>query len=235
MLATKTGGGTAMIDRDVVNLIHYIRWKVTVDWGEAHSWLFCAADTPVDASKYLTENGNQIPEPLRQFVREVDEQLRDFPKADFMFGYPLDILPRQPGEKRPAFVAMPYGEKWFEPVKKTIIDAGAKKNFDCLVSLDMGAAGQIIEQVWQQIRRAEIVVADLTNSNPNVFYEVGLAHALGKQIIFITQDTGKLPFDVSTSRCVRYEEDKLPLLQDGLEKAFSAVPQRYTFDPKPSS
>lgn len=222
------------MDRDVVNLIHWLRWKVRVDWGDARSWLFCDEDTPVDAGHYLTSGGDQLPEPLRHFVRDVDNQLRDFPKADFMFGYPLDKMPRQPGERRPCFVAMPYGGNWFEVVRQTIIDAGAANHFDCVVSLNMATAGQIIEQIWQQLRLAEAVVADLTHSNPNVYYEVGLAHALGKQIIFITQGNDKLPFDVSTSRFIRYEENNLTYLREELEKAFAAVPQRYSFDQKPS-
>ena len=224
------------MDRDVVNLIHHLRWKVKVNWSEAHSWLFCDEDTPVDAAKYLTDDGDRLPEPMRLLVRDVDDQLRDFPKHDFLFGYPLDKTPRHPGERRACFVAMPYGDKsWFEPVKQTIINAGAAMNFDCSVSLDMSTAGQIIEQIWQQLRAAEAVVADLTRSNPNVYYEVGLAHALGKQIIFITQDRDPLPFDVSTSRCVRYDKSDLTYLKTELEKAFAAIPQRYAFDPKPGT
>jgi nucleoside 2-deoxyribosyltransferase len=99
----------------------------------------------------------------------------------------------------------------------------------------MRTAGEIIAQIWRQLRRAEAVVADLTHRNPNVFYEVGLAHALGKQIIFITQDRDKLPFDVSTSRCVTYDKGDLTYLRAELEKAFAAVPQRYKFDPNPSA
>ena len=222
-----------MIDRDVVNLIHYLRWQVRVDWGQAHSWLFCGTDTPVDAQQYLTDEGDRLPNPSRQLVRDVDEQLSNFPKAEFLFGYPLDKMPRQPGEPRPGFVAMPYGESWFAPVQQTIIEAGAAKNFDCIVSLNMATAGPIVQQIWQQLRQAEAVVADLTHSNPNVYYEVGLAHALGKQIIFLTQDADKLPFDVSTSRCIKYDVNDLANLKRELEKAFAAVPQRYKFDPNP--
>jgi nucleoside 2-deoxyribosyltransferase len=99
----------------------------------------------------------------------------------------------------------------------------------------MRTAGQILEQIWGQLRRAETVVADLTHSNPNVYYEVGLAHALGKQIIFITQDRDQLPFDVSTSRCVRYDKTDTDYLRVELEGAFTAVPQRYKFDRTPSA
>jgi hypothetical protein len=221
------------MDRDVVNLIHNLRWDVTVDWGKAHDWLFCSQDTPLDAHHYL-ENGNQLPAPLRHFVLEVDRQLRDFPERDFMFGYPLDAAPRKPGEARPCFIVMPYGPNWFDDVHQTIRDAGKTQNFNCVLSLNMATAGQIVDQVWQQLRYAETIVADLTGRNSNVFYEVGLAHALGKQIIFITQDSDQLPFDVSTSRCIKYQETDLVSLQKELERAFAAVPQRYKFDPPPS-
>jgi nucleoside 2-deoxyribosyltransferase len=97
----------------------------------------------------------------------------------------------------------------------------------------MATAGKIEDQIWDQVRRAEAVVADLTGSNPNVYYEVGLAHALGKRIIFITQDDTPLPFDVLTSRYIKYAESDLGQLQNELERAFAAVKQRYQFDPRP--
>jgi hypothetical protein len=43
-----------MIDRDVVNLIHYLRWDVKLNWDEAERWLFCPPDTFTDADDYLT-------------------------------------------------------------------------------------------------------------------------------------------------------------------------------------
>lgn len=221
------------IDRDVVNLIHYLRWQVRVDFGDAAQWLFCPEDTPPDADQYLDQSGDRLHPSMRQFVRAVDEQLEVFPTEDFLFGYPLAEKPRKPGDVRAAFVVMPYSNfDKFEAIKDTIIDAGAKHNFRCEVSLDSRAGGNVVSQIWRGIRRAEAIVADLTGNNPNVFYEVGLAHALGKQIIFLTQDVGKLPFDVLTSRCITYDKDDLAGLGRELEKAFAEVPARYDFDPK---
>jgi hypothetical protein len=41
--------------------------------------------------------------------------------------------------------------------------------------------------MWESINRARFLVVDLTQRNPNVFYEVGLAHALGKEVLLLTQ------------------------------------------------
>jgi len=222
------------MDRDVVNLIHYLHWDVIIDWSQPHDWLFCGNDTPVDASNFLVGANNQIPKQLRDFVIAVDQQMKGLPSEDFMFGYPITgERPRTRGTLRPCFVAMPYRPTWFEAVKQTVMNACLATDFECIVSLEMATAGKIEDQIWEQLRRAEAVVADLTGSNPNVYYEVGLAHALGKRIIFITQDDTPLPFDVLTSRYIKYAESDLGQLQNELEKAFAAVKQRYHFDPRP--
>jgi len=49
------------------------------------------------------------------------------------------------------------------------------------------------------------MVADLTGRNPNVFYEIGLAHALGKDVIIITQTMNDVPFDLKALRCIVYD------------------------------
>jgi nucleoside 2-deoxyribosyltransferase len=52
---------------------------------------------------------------------------------------------------------------------------------------------------------ASLTVADCTGRNPNVFYEIGLAHALGKPVILITQNSEDIPFDVTHIRYIQYE------------------------------
>ena len=220
------------MDKDVVNLIHYLRWHVSVDWNDLAQILFCELDTPTDAAHYLASNGKTLPEALRRFVLDVDQQLTSLPRADFMFSFPLSEPQRSPGDQRHGFLAMPYGFDWFAPVKEVIVDAAEAENFYCEVSKDMYSPGHILDQIWWEIRRSEVVVADVTGGNPNVYYEVGLAHALGKDIIFLTQDPGPLPFDVSTSRLIKYSRDDLKDLDTQVRKAFAAVPERYKFDRK---
>ena len=63
----------------------------------------------------------------------------------------------------------------------------------------------IMQSVWESISKASIIIADLTNRNPNVFYELGIAHTLGKPVIMITQSMKFVPFDLRHLRCILYE------------------------------
>src|SRR4051794_30347667 len=63
----------------------------------------------------------------------------------------------------------------------------------------------LVSTIWSAIRDSGAIVADLTGKNPNVFYELGLAHALGKPTILITQSIDDVPFDLRHSRIIRYD------------------------------
>lgn len=54
----------------------------------------------------------------------------------------------------------------------------------------------ILDRVFNQISKADVIVADMTGRNPNVFYEVGYAHALGKVVLLLTQNADDIPFDL---------------------------------------
>ncbi len=54
------------------------------------------------------------------------------------------------------------------------------------------------------IQKAGMVVADLTDGNPNVFYEVGLAHALQKTVVLVARSGQKQPFDLKSMDCIHY-------------------------------
>jgi hypothetical protein len=58
--------------------------------------------------------------------------------------------------------------------------------------------------IWERINRARFLIADLTGQNPNVFYELGIAHALGKDVLLLTQDMAHVPFDLKGLRCILY-------------------------------
>lgn len=56
--------------------------------------------------------------------------------------------------------------------------------------------GSMLDRIYNQISTADLLVADMTGRNPNVFYEVGYAHALGKNVILLTQRAEDIPFDL---------------------------------------
>ncbi len=63
----------------------------------------------------------------------------------------------------------------------------------------------ILERIFNQISKADVVIADMTGRNPNVFYEVGYAHALGKIVLLLTQDADDIPFDLKHRQHIVYD------------------------------
>ena len=70
---------------------------------------------------------------------------------------------------------------------------------------DIFATGKIIDQVWRGITAAKVLVAELTTRNPNVFYELGLAHALKKPVVLVSSNENDVPFDVRHIRVIYYD------------------------------
>ncbi|HZF11596.1 MAG TPA: hypothetical protein VFE33_22635 [Thermoanaerobaculia bacterium] len=70
---------------------------------------------------------------------------------------------------------------------------------------DIFSTGKIIDQVWSGIKAAKVLVAELTSRNPNVFYELGLAHALRKPVVLVSANEQDVPFDVRHIRVIYYD------------------------------
>jgi hypothetical protein len=62
-----------------------------------------------------------------------------------------------------------------------------------------------MDQVWSGINNAKVLVAELTSKNPNVFYELGIAHALQKPVVLISSNEEDVPFDLKHIRVIYYE------------------------------
>ena len=70
---------------------------------------------------------------------------------------------------------------------------------------DVFGSAVIMDDITRSIRKARLIIADLTGRNPNVFYEVGIAHALNKQVLLMTQSIEDVPFDLRHRRALVYE------------------------------
>lgn len=102
------------------------------------------------------------------------------------------------------FVLMPFKPELKPIYDDHIVKALAELGIQTLRSDGIFSNKPIIDDILSSLKNARIVVADLTNGNPNVFYEAGICMALGKEIILITQD-GNVPFDLSHIRHIKYE------------------------------
>jgi len=70
---------------------------------------------------------------------------------------------------------------------------------------DFFTAQSVMTDIWNAIYNSKIIIADCTKRNPNVFYEIGIAHTLGKPTILIAQSINDVPFDLRHIRCVEYK------------------------------
>jgi len=105
------------------------------------------------------------------------------------------------------FIVMPFGESSlgivYEDFVKPILADQCKLRPER--GDDVFGSNVIMEDITKSIRRARLIIADLTGRNPNVFYEVGIAHALNKQVLLMTQSIDDVPFDLRHRRALVYE------------------------------
>ncbi len=89
-------------------------------------------------------------------------------------------------------------------VYDTIKAAASATGLKCLRADDIWDDSTVIQDVFSLIFRSYIVVCDFSGRNPNVFYEAGIAHTLGKHVIPITQSAEDIPFDLRHHRYALY-------------------------------
>ncbi len=103
------------------------------------------------------------------------------------------------------FVMMPFGQ-WFDRYYQEIYVPGIKDaGFEPVRADELFSTGSVVEQIWEQIAKAKILLADLTGKNPNVFYELGLAHAATKPVVFAASQVEDVPFDLRHLRVIIYD------------------------------
>lgn len=115
-------------------------------------------------------------------------------------------------------VMMPF-DRSLTAVYSTIKRAAEKQGFECSRADDIWESSTIIQDVFSLIFRSYIVICDFTGKNPNVFYEAGIAHTLGKHVIPITQSEHDIPFDLKHHRYIKYLNNSEGLAE--LEKALN--------------
>jgi len=118
-----------------------------------------------------------------------------------------------------AFVAMPFGEKWSSSVSGTIQNAVEAAGFNFIRGDTALRTGSLMETVATQIMQAGLVVADLSAANVNVFYELGIAHALGKDTFVLVQKGTQLAADFKGAHYYEYSLDALAQLESLLTAA----------------
>jgi hypothetical protein len=108
---------------------------------------------------------------------------------------------------RSCFVMMPFGQQRDRIYRELIVPACLRQQIKCKRADSMRVPKNILNDIIDGILTADMLIADLSDNNPNVFYELGIAHAAARNVILIADQTtmkARLPFDISTYRVLQY-------------------------------
>lgn len=137
-----------------------------------------------------------------QFRAELDKEV----KSEYDMFRRREFQP----DHRLCFVLMPFDkpearEKPFMRVYKVIRSTVRKAGLKCKRADEIFGVKPIVQDIWEAINKAALIIADLTGRNANVFYEAGLSHALPKKVILLAQTMDDVPFDVRHIRIIVYK------------------------------
>jgi hypothetical protein len=105
-----------------------------------------------------------------------------------------------------AFVVMQFAEPFDTFYREVILRQAEIAGYEVIRIDEKSGPGIIFQDIQREIEQAEIVIAEITPANPNVFYELGYAHTLQKPTILLARRESQLPFDVSSYRVVFYND-----------------------------
>lgn len=118
------------------------------------------------------------------------------------------LIARAAGRKPYVFVVMPFGSKaWvFERIAKVVEES---IGFSCIRADDIRGAGfDLLNKIHAAIERSELVIAEISQVNANVFYEVGYGAGIGKPILLVAERTALIPTDLKGRELILYSEDR---------------------------
>ena len=143
---------------------------------------------------------------------------------------PIFGKPKDPPKPSTLFVMMPFASDIKVVYEHHIRAVAARLGVTAARADDFFSANSIISDVWNAIARAQILIADCTGRNPNVFYELGIAHTLGKPVILLAQNREDIPFDVQHIRAILYNLTQLGMqdFETALESTVKAEMERRT-------
>jgi CRP-like cAMP-binding protein len=155
-----------------------------------------------DEIQRTTELANVLQRQLQEYINQPFTVQPIWGKPGISPQYETDI-----------FMIMPFSEQLTQIYNYQIKPVAAKLNLTIKRADDFFTRHSVIDEIWGVTNAAKLVIADCTGKNPNVFYELGIAHTVGKPCILITQSIDDIPFDIRSRRHIEYTTS-LP----GLEK-----------------
>jgi nucleoside 2-deoxyribosyltransferase len=128
---------------------------------------------------------------------------------------------------------MKFGDKFLDSAYFGVIKPTIEKyGFKPLRIDEVQDSGRITDQVLEGIATSKYIFADLTGERPNCYYEVGFAHAIGKEMILAIKKGNRIHFDLADYRFIEWETELE--LREALCKRFSTIKQSGFGQPNPA-
>jgi hypothetical protein len=129
------------------------------------------------------------------------------------------------------FIVMPFSLAWSGDVHGLLSDACRAAGVQPERGDDLFTPTDILNDIWQGINGADFVIADITDKNPNVLYELGIAHTLAKPVLILSRNAEDIPIDLATRRVILYGRSKDTWREDldqQVSRAIEEILQTYS-------
>lgn len=222
VVETLFGGRDIPLDESLVREVEG-RFELSRDWAEVFAKVFhenlaflrsCSSAAPVHEERAMGDSVLQVP-----------------PDKPLISRLPRDVRGRECVEK--CFVIMPFADKFHQRYERVYHPAIEESGLTPVRGDGLFSSVGVMEQVWEQIKSATLVLADLSGKNPNVFYELGLAHAAKKPVVLTAALIDDVPFDLQHIQVIVYDQDD-PYWGDSLKKNVVARLKNAIADPAKS-
>jgi hypothetical protein len=158
--------------------------------------------------------------PIEQILEELSEHSPVGPISPSSGQAPVRIDKAKAPAKKVCFLIAPIGQdgteerKHSDMVLESLIDRALEgEDFDIVRADRIGDPGMISEQVIKYLLHSDLVIADLSFHNPNVFYELAIRHLIGRPTVHIIRREDQIPFDVKDFRTILIDtRDKYELV-----------------------
>jgi len=115
------------------------------------------------------------------------------------------VVDLQDDDRSDLFMLMPFSDELLPVYEDHVKKVVSEMSLDIKRADDFFSSHEIMKDIWRSLLGTTAIIADCTGRNPNVFYEIGIAHTLGKPVILITQNKDDVPFDLKAIRYIEYK------------------------------
>ena len=128
------------------------------------------------------------------------------------------------------FVIMPFNEPWSDDVYKNFIKPAVEEvGLKCIRGDEIERTGQLTSNIFKTIQRIGLIIAEISVPNPNVYYELGIVDAFGKDtlVLYDPDKNSQIPADKEGIHYIKYTQNNLAEAKANLKKALQNLTDKY--------